>query len=424
MEQNAEKEKMNGVRALDRCCRIVSCAVLLFMVVLLIVSATPFGERIPGWLASGSFLRKYLLPILSSAAVGYLTNAVAIWMLFKPYEKHWFWPQGVIPGRKKSFGRELGILIPQYLLQPEKISARIGKVALQYLQDPLFVQRIRIYVRSFLARNSDRLANGIIPYVQRLTVRTIRDNMTSEKFNRFCQTVIHNFLTDADTRAKTVQGAVALFQDLLPEFSADLRKMVATRVAESFRREHPVLSWFKENLTAGSVEDEVNDFWRQGERELLEELERKATREKIAGYFSNVLLMAREWAERPENAAKIDQFLLERRADAEKYAERYLAERVPAFVDEILSADSFWTMLQEKALPALQLYVVRQLRGGSDTLLAKIDLPGKIENAVDGMDMKQLHHFVVRASNDNLTVLQVLGFFLGGAAGAVMAFVL
>ena len=81
-------------------------------------------------------------------------------------------------------------------------------------------------------------------------------------------------------------------------------------------------------------------------------------------------------------------------------------------------------MLQEKALPALQLYVVRQLRGDGDTLLAKINLPGKIENAVDRMDMKQLHRFVVRASNDNLTVLQILGFFLGGAAGAVMAFVL
>lgn len=424
MEQVAEKKNTNGVRTLDRFCRIVSCAVLLFMAALLIVSATPLGEWIPGWLASGSLLRKYLLPILSSAAVGYLTNAVAIWMLFRPYEKHWFWPQGVIPGQKKSFGRELGILIPQYLLQPEKISARIGKIALQYLQDPLFVQRIRIYVSSFLARNSDLLANGVVPYVQRLTVRTIRDNMTSAKFNRFCRTVIHDFLTDAGARAKTVQGAVALLQDLLPEFSADLRKAVATRVAESFRREHPVLSWVKENLTDGSVEDEVDDFWRQGERELLEELERKETQEKIAGYFSKVLLMAREWAGRPENAAKIDRFLLERRAAAEKYAEGYLAERVPAFADEILSADSFWTMLQEKALPALQLYVVRQLRGDGDSLLAKIDLPGKIENAVDRMDMKQLHHFVVRASNDNLTVLQILGFFLGGAAGALMAFVL
>lgn len=424
MSDDTEKKKTPAVKVIDRCCRIVSCAVLLFMLALLIVSRTSAGEQLPGWLASGSLLRKYLLPVLSSAAVGYLTNAVAIWMLFKPYEKHWFWPQGVIPGRKKSFGRELGILIPQYLLQPEKISARIGRVALQYLKDPLFVQRIRVYVKSFLARNSGRLANVVVPYVQGLTVRAIRDNMTHEKFDRFCQTVIRNFLTDADTRAKTVRGAVGLFRDLLPGFSGDLQKMVAAKVAESFRREHPFLNWFKENFTDSSVEDEVNDFWRRGEKELLDELERKETQEKIAGYFSRGLLMAKEWAERPENSEKIDAFLLERRTAAEKYAEAYLAEKVPLFADEILAADSFWTMLQEKALPALQLYVVKQLRGGGDTLLAKIDLPGKIENAVEKMDMEQLHHFVVRASDDNLTVLQVLGFFLGAAAGVITSFVL
>ncbi len=424
MSSDVEKKKTNPVKAVDSCCRIVSCAVLVFMVALLIVSATPLGEQLPCWLASGSLLRKYLLPVLSSAAVGYLTNAVAIWMLFKPYEKHWFWPQGVIPGQKKSFGHELGILIPQYLLQPEKISAQIGKVALQYLKDPLFVQKIRVYVKSFLARNSDKLADVVVPYVQHLTVQAIRDNMTREKFDRFCQAAIHNFLTDAGTREKTVRGAAALFRDLLPEFSANLQKMVAERVANSFRQEHPVLSWLKENLTDSSVEDEVRNFWVRGEKELLEELERKETQEKIAEYFSRGLLLAKEWAERPENAEKIDQFLVERRAAAEKYAEGYLAEKVPVIADEILAADSFWTMLQEKALPALQLYVVRQLRGEGDTLLAKIDLPGKIENAVDKMDMKQLHHFVVRASNDNLTVLQILGFFLGGAAGVVMSFVL
>jgi|GEM_PF-3529633 len=424
MSSDVEKKKTNPVKVIDRCCRIVSCAVLVFMVALLVVSATSFGEQLPCWLASGSVLRKYLLPVLASAAVGYLTNAVAIWMLFKPYEKHWFWPQGVIPGQKKSFGRELGILIPQYLLQPEKISAQIGKVALQYLQDPLFVQRIRVYVKSFLARNSDKLADVVVPYVQHLTVQAIRDNMTREKFDRFCQSVIHNFLTDADTRVKTVRGAAVLFRDLLPEFSADLQKMVAERVANSFRQEHPVLSWLKENLTDSSVEDEVRNFWDRGEKELLEELERKETQEKIAEYFSRALLMAKEWAERPENAAKIDQFLAERRAAAEKYAEEYLAEKVPAIADEILAGDSFWTMLQEKALPALQLYVVRQLRGEGDTLLAKIDLPGRIGNAVDKMDMKQLHQFVVKASNDNLTVLQVLGFFLGGVAGLIMSFVL
>ena len=58
MEQRAGKKPVNTVKVIDRGCRIVSCAVLLFMVVLLIVSRTPPGECLPDWLLSGSFLRK------------------------------------------------------------------------------------------------------------------------------------------------------------------------------------------------------------------------------------------------------------------------------------------------------------------------------------------------------------------------------
>jgi len=423
MEQFAEK-KNNAVKLIDRGCQIASCVILLFMVLLLIVSKTPAGVYLPGWLAAGSAMRKYLIPIFSSAAVGYLTNAIAIWMLFRPYEKHWFWPQGVIPSQKKSFGHELGILIPQHLLQPEKISAQIGKIALLYLKDPLFVQRIRVYVKSFLAQHSDKLAKIVVPYAQNLTVQAIRDTMTREKFNQFCQMVTNNFLTDSDTRTQTVHGAVALIKDLLPNFSKDLKTALAKRVADSFRQEHPILSWCKENFTKTTVADEVEAFWCKGEEELLAALDEKKTQEKIAEYFTSVLLMSKAWTEREENSEKIDRFLLERRQSTEKYASDYLAEKIPSLADELLSSDSFWLMLQEKALPALQLYVVRQLRGEGNSLLTKVDLPGKIEDAVDKMNTKQLHQFVIQASNNNLTVLQILGFFLGGAAGVIMAFVI
>ncbi len=424
MEHTLEKNKINAVKGIDLCCKIASCAILLFMVLLLIVSKTPANVYLPDWLAAGSVVRKYLIPVFSSAAVGYLTNAIAIWMLFKPYEKHWYWPQGVIPSQKKSFGHELGILIPKHLLQPEKISAQIGKIALQYLKDPLFVQRVRDYVKSFLARHSDKVAKVVIPYVQNLTVQAIRDNMTHDKFNQFCQMVTNHFLTNADTRSKTVQNAISLFKDLLPNFSRDFKMMVTERVANSFRREHPFLSWCKDIFSSKSIEDEVAEFWRKGERELLESLEKKKTQDKIAEYFAKILLMSKAWLEREENSAKVDQFLLEKRQSAEKYASDYLADKIPAFADEILSSDSFWTMLQEKALPALQLYVVKLLRGDGNNLLEKVNLPGKIEDAVDKMNMEQLHHFVVQASNNNLTVLQILGFFLGGAAGLIMAFVI
>ena len=59
-------------------------------------------------------------------------------------------------------------------------------------------------------------------------------------------------------------------------------------LADSFRREHPILSWFKETFSDDSVEDEVNNFWRRGERELLDELEKKETQEKIAEFVESL----------------------------------------------------------------------------------------------------------------------------------------
>ena len=410
------------VKLADRICRFSSIGILLFMAALAAVRQTPAAEHLPSLLAAGSLFCRYVIPVLASAAVGYLTNAIAIWMLFKPYEKHWFWPQGVIPRQKRRFGHELGVLIPRHLLKPEKISAKIGKVALECLKDPLFVPKVRVLVNQVLTVHRARIAAELAPYVRELTEQTLRDVVTREKFGRFCSFVTKSVLEDPDTRQKTVRGIISLFKDLLPEFSGEFKKTIISKAADSFRREHPYISFFKEKLSGQSLEAEVGDFWRKGETELLENLQRPETQERIADYLAKALMMCKDWTERPENAPRIEEFLSGRRKIAESYVSSYLAEKLPALADDLLSRDSFWVLIQEKALPVLQLLVIKVLRGEGSGLLAKFDVPGQIEKAVNDMKLPELHKFVIQASNDNLTLLQVFGFFLGAAAGAIMAF--
>lgn len=411
-----------AVQLADCGCRIASCAIISLMVVLLVLRHSPWSTCLPEQLAAGSLFGKYVLPVLSSAAVGYLTNAIAIWMLFKPYEKHWFWPQGVIPGRKESFARELGILIPKHLLKPEKISNAVGRIALEYLRDPAFEEKVRSFVNRQLVNHNAEVAALAAPFVRDFVSRMVRETMTPENFCRFCRFATRQFLSDDDARRKTVDGAIVLFKELLPELSDELKKIVSEKVADSFRRKHPILNWCRETFTSSSVEDEVENFWNDGERELLTSLEQAETQEKIAGYLSRALEMGRDWAERPENAPKIESFLRDKRVSAEEYASAVLAGKLPDLADEILRSELFWTLLREKGLPLLQIYVVKTLRDESSGLLAKVDLPGKIRNEVNGMKMEELHRFVVQASNDNLTILQIFGFFLGAVAGAILAF--
>ncbi len=418
----ADASKGNQVKLADRICRFSSIGIVLVMAALAVLRLTPAAGGIPPWLSAGSFVCRYILPVLASAAVGYLTNAIAIWMLFRPYEKHWFWPQGVIPRQKKRFGHELGVLIPRHLLKPEKISSKIGKVVLDYLRDPLFVPKVRVLVNKVLTEHKAQIAAELAPYVEELTEKTLRDVVTKENFSRFSAFVAQNVLEAPESRQKTVRGIVAVVKDLLPEFSGEFRKTVAARIAETFRREHPYISFFKDKLTDKSVEDEIDDLWSKGEAELLESLQKPETQERIAGFLAKALRMCRDWTERPENAPKIEEFLADRRKTAETYVSTYLAEKLPVLADELLSRDSFWKLVEEKVLPVLQLLVVKVLRGEGNGLLAKFDVPGEIEKAVNGMKVPELHKFVIQASNDNLTLLQVLGFFLGAAAGAVMAF--
>ena len=90
--------------------------------------ASRFGAGMPQCLAK-------VFPVLLSAAVGYLTNWIAIEMLFKPYQRTWhhpfawltggYWRQGLVPKNKDAIvdrrTLERGLL--NWLNDPETLPA-------------------------------------------------------------------------------------------------------------------------------------------------------------------------------------------------------------------------------------------------------------------------------------------------------------
>ena len=89
------------------------------------IAASRCGWSLPAWVHPA-------INVLLSAAVGYITNYIAIEMLFKPYvrnRKHplslitmGYWKQGLIPKNKNKIGDELGKQIETKLLNPEKLA--------------------------------------------------------------------------------------------------------------------------------------------------------------------------------------------------------------------------------------------------------------------------------------------------------------
>ena len=79
-----------------------------------------------------------VLSISLTAAVGFLTNWIAIEMLFRPYRPiPWLfvWPQGLVPRNQAKIGEKAGEAVSSELLNPEKVTDRLCACVSDSLDD-------------------------------------------------------------------------------------------------------------------------------------------------------------------------------------------------------------------------------------------------------------------------------------------------
>ena len=107
-----------------------------------------FGASLAGHMPS--WLSRWALPVLVAAAIGYVTNWLAILMLFKPYEKHkWLfvWPQGLLPRNKANMAREIGNKVGTELLPPKALIDEFEGEVRGYLSRPEVMERMQQMVK-------------------------------------------------------------------------------------------------------------------------------------------------------------------------------------------------------------------------------------------------------------------------------------
>ena len=156
------------LRSAEQIIRPVSWATLPLLIALPLLRNAGLWSA-PGWVTA------WLMPILTGAAVGYLTNFIAIERLFKPYrrtDRHWFryatlgiWRQGLIPDNKDRIGRVLGEEITRNLIDPDEIATEIGKAATELFENESLLLRLRDVATRFLQRYSERISEFIAPHV-------------------------------------------------------------------------------------------------------------------------------------------------------------------------------------------------------------------------------------------------------------------
>lgn len=412
------------LRSAEQIIRPVSWATLPVLV------ALPLLRRTGIWIAPG-WVTDWAMPILTGAAVGYLTNFIAIEMLFKPYrrtDRHWLryatfgiWRQGLIPANKDRIGRVLGEEIPLNLIDPDEIATEIGKAATELFENESLLLRLRDVATRFLQRYSERISEFIAPHVEEALRTGLRDNLTTENLRRLWDEVAAGYLNAPENREKLASAIIDELRKRSPELAALLRDNLRSGVRDYLREKLRLLPRIlvPADLAAGLV-DYLD--WEHIERQISEKLGEEPTQELIRDEVLRFTLRVREYLRSAEAQEHLRELLARGSTKLEEILHDYLQEKLPELADQTLRSPELWEMIRNQILPALRKGIGNYLRGeGKAVLIARLNLPHRIEASVAAQDVTEFHRMILAIADEHLVAIQVLGYALGAIAGVLLA---
>jgi len=193
------------------------------------------------------------LPILASsvgigAVIGYVTNYVAIKLLFRPYKpikigSFSVFPQGVIPREKKALAKKVGEVVRDYILSEEeikkvvsqkevkkevegfidsKIESLFDKEITQFADKEEIVEKITSFIEKFVAKNFP-MFSGM------LSANMIKSFLENAQFD----IKINEIVNPNKTKEVIKTEILTLLEDEIPKIfiKADIDKIVEEKVA-------------------------------------------------------------------------------------------------------------------------------------------------------------------------------------------------
>jgi len=149
----------------------------------------------------------WIIPPVVGAIIGYVTNAVAIKMLFRPLKEIRFlgrrlpFTPGILPRERHKLAESIGRMVEQELLTSDVLRERLAKT------------EVREKIRETLGTYTDQmLARPLAYYVEestenntiaRLVGVAVSDFVNSDVFNSFLDEIIMNWAMGAETASDT-----------------------------------------------------------------------------------------------------------------------------------------------------------------------------------------------------------------------------
>lgn len=355
-------------------------------------------------------LRDFLLNVAIGTIAGGVTNAIAVWMLFHPYEKTWGF-HGAIPKNKARLAKSIGRTVGEKLLTPKdlldelhragfrdtldaKLSAAIQHLlelergSLREILPPSVLAEVELTLASLGPAVGERVSAWTATPAFEVKVREALAKLRSELGAH----PVSDVLTESRRKELAAQAA-ELAAELLEESRKAEQRSAAARIGDA------VLRLAGEERTKLFVERAVSDaLGRAGTRTWSEVLD-------IIG--EDVVL---RWVIEGARSPKIQQLA----ADGASTGAMALLDR-PIGRPARFLADDASRRLGAIAGPAVWEWMEREL----PKVVEQLDIPAIVERKVLGFSTARIEEIIRGVTQRELTMIVNLGYVLGAVIGVI-----
>ena len=408
--RNPESTRSQRIFALlEIFCFPVSMMAILLLFVQLILFLCRCGAFIPNW-----WLR-YVSPILLAGAVGYLTNWLAIMMLFRPYDPvKWLviWPQGMIPRNKSAVAQKMGDEVGNKLLSPEQLADEItGKLVL-FLSDPAVIKKIRMKIQEFLLLYQKTIVEFLIPKIEKTLVDEIDKLITPDNLKDFWEKELRARLDSEETRNQIAEYVVKVGQDNASSLTAAIQDQLHAYLVQK-------LVFIPQFIRNQVVQLVISFFADRASMQTMVKnwLAAPETQKMICDKMINIGVKMNEWIQSPEAKAKLGCFSDDAKKSLKEFLKNYLHTALPAFAQNALDSPELWQWFETEMLPGARDGLVDFVNGHKQQIIDNLKLAQRIEDAINAQDVRNFHTMINNIAAQHLGAIQVLGFLLGVLVG-------
>ncbi|MDO7347505.1 DUF445 domain-containing protein [Bacillus stercoris] len=365
----------------------------------------------------------FIFMIVIGAAIGAVTNHLAIQMLFRPYKAYYLFGKrvpftpGLIPRRRDELAKQMGLVVVNHLLTPEGIKKRLVSEAAKTKALQVGEQLIQklslseVTVKEALekagVKRPDEAADAWIS--------SWTDDKLNELFRRYGNQSLKE-LVPLEAQEKLEEKIPMISEYILSRsvryFESDEGKMRLGNMIDDFLKERGMLgSMVQMFLGNSSLADRVLP-------ELLKFLRNEETNKLLSDLLKN------EWG-------KLREYTFNE-AD-EKWNARALIFSLKRSVLQAFSTAPFFdntigtltvryeSELTQHMLPALLDKLLEGVSANLESVFKRLRLEEIVKEQVDQFPVERLEEMVLSISKKEFKMITYLGGLLGGMIGAVQA---